>query len=237
MSASNSTTTTPGPATNLPGMCLPTPFIPGLGPAEFLDEGIPPKVKAAIVTGEYIEITKLDKDTYNEVAYNIKVGEVDDDISVQLAKKKEPKSKVLTFEQWSDLFHKFMYIYMTRHPHESPNLITYHYLVRSIARDGGNWQTYDKAFRKRKARMHMAWNTVCQFSYSKAFHGSPNRPDPQPGLKSKQPFRAAPRQRVPLGYCVRFHTDKDGCASNPCKWKHQCYNCEGYHKRSSCTKP
>ena len=56
--------------------------VAGLGPSEFLDEGVPPKVKAAIVACQYVELSKLDKEAHNEVAYDIRVGETDDDVSL-----------------------------------------------------------------------------------------------------------------------------------------------------------
>jgi hypothetical protein len=209
----------------------------GAGPATLLDEGVPPKVKASIVSGEYIELTKLDKDLYNEVEYNIKVGECDDDVSLQLAKKKEPKSKITTFDQWLDLFYKFMFIYMSHVPHEAAQLLTHSYTVRSIYKKGGDWLGYDREFRKRKARLNLSWDSVCQLSYANALtkHSFPSSKPTLSTSRFNQPFRAGTKMSVPQGYCFRYHKSKEGCRDNNCKWKHQCYLCKGHHKQSACT--
>ena len=215
--------------------------VAGAGPSTLLDEGVPQKLKAAIVGGEYVELTKLDKELYNEVAYNIKVGESDEDVSLQLAKKKEPKSKIVTFNQWLDLFYKFMYIHMSSLPHQAAQLLTHSYTVRAIYKKGGDWLGYDKEFRKRKARLGLAWDSVCQLSYANAViknsnytAGTTDKPVSSFST-SNQPFRTSSSASVPTGYCFRYHTAREGCPSNPCRWKHQCYHCHGSHKQSACT--
>ena len=209
----------------------------GVGPTDLLDEEVPAKVRAMVVSGEYFELTKLDKDAYNELAYNIKVGGSDEDVSLQLAKKKDPKSKVLTFDQWSDLFFKYMYIYMSRLSPEAAQILPHYRTVQAIQREGGDWQAYDKAFRKRRARLQFSWDSVCQLSYSKAFHKPQTQVTQQSknGAKTSHSFRNTNNKSVPPGYCFRFHISNDGCYFNPCKWKHQCYHCQSNHKASTCT--
>ena len=206
----------------------------GLGPPPILHQGVPDRVKAAIVAGEYVEITRLDKETYRQVAYNIKVGDAEDDgVSLQLAKDKEPKRKVLTLEQWSDLFVKYMAIYMAKHPLEAIPILSHYQTVRTLHRKGGDWAEYDRAFRKRKALSQYPWAAVDQQAYAEALNKK--EASPQKTSNTNQPFRAqSPINKIPYGFCRKFHTAKEGCDTAQCQWKHQCYQCQGIHKRSVC---
>lgn len=210
----------------------PTTSVVGLGPPPVLHEGVPDKIKAAIVAGEYVEITKLDKENYNQIAYNIKVGEVDDDVTLQLAKDKEPKKKVLTLEQWSDLFVKYMAIYVSKHKEAAIPILSHYQTVRTLHRRGGDWLEYDRTFRKRKAFSGYPWASVDQQAYTEALTKK-EMTSPKAGPKN-QPFRTPVTSRIPFGYCRKYHTAADGCTFPQCKWKHQCYQCSGVHKQSMC---
>ena len=213
---------------------LPAATVVGMGPPPILHSGVPDRVKAAIVAGEYVEITRLDKETYSQIAYNIKVGEADDDVTLQLAKDKEPKKKVLTLEQWSDLFVKYMAIYVAKHTLEAIPILSHYQTVRTLHKKGGDWLEYDRAFRKRKALSNYPWASVDQQAYAEAL--TKKEAAPQKIMSNNQPFRAQSTitTKVPYGFCRKFHTAKEGCTTPECSWKHECYQCHGVHKQSMC---
>ena len=207
----------------------------GLGPPPILYEGVPDRVKAAIVAGEYVEITRLDKESYKQVAYNIKVGEADDDVTLQLAKDKEPKKKILTLEQWADLFVKYMAIYVAKHPKEAIHILSHYQTVRTLHRKGGDWLEYDRAFRKRKALSNYPWASVDQQAYTEALINQES-PTQEVGFRNNQLFRPPQNTpyNIPFGFCRKYHTAKEGCTTTQCTWRHQCYQCNGGHKQSAC---
>jgi hypothetical protein len=135
-------------------------------------------------------------------------------------------SRSLPIEDWITAFMTYMSVYIQKCPSESQHLLKYLQIVRGIAHRGGDFHKYDDSFRRMRQSTPAPWDTLHTELFLQVM--LPNGQQP----RHMQPFRASHRSnRVPKGFCVKFHLGKF-CGG--CSYKHSCYICGASHSKQNC---
>ena len=149
------------------------------------------------------------------------------------------KDKVLTLEQFTMAFTRFSSLLVSRYCHLAPGLLTHLHQVHQVARDGGDWASFDMQVRKHIQYGFRKWGDKCsEFAVQAVQTGIRDLIQGQPISDSKSSENAD--EKVPRGYCFSFHKNgscdkrKQKCKGN---FKHLCYHCEEDHRAVDCTKP
>ena len=84
--------------------------------------------------------------------------------------------------------------------------------VREIARGDGQWLKYDQKFRKSKYQLRVSWDNMHQELWLKAMHKTPDLTQEIINGTVQQNVHVGGQnfsnvQRIPNGYCVRYHVD------------------------------
>ncbi|KAI8513903.1 hypothetical protein Bbelb_082270 [Branchiostoma belcheri] len=148
----------------------------------------------------------------------------------------------LSIDQWTSAFLVFQFIYIQRHPDQSPHLVSYLHIIRDLASRRARWLWYDEQFRHHKERSpDTPWNAPHLQLYVDALTvPSPVNPVTASQTSSTSTRRGGAPQNglreIPNGYCFRFHRPDDQCFKAACHYDHSCYICNGAHKATQCDK-
>ena len=139
--------------------------------------------------------------------------------------------KIFNINQWLQAFHIFVGVYTRRFTSESPGLMKYCEIIQDLASRGFNWKFYDENFRflRQNPASALPWGSVHWELWLRAQPSSPmlsKRAQPFTG-----PAKGSDNQRVPHGFCFKFHRGLD-CAG--CAFKHTCFHCQREHRASQC---
>jgi hypothetical protein len=72
------------------------------------------------------------------------------------------KQKIYNIDQWTTAFMRFVAIYSTKYPQETPALMKYGELVRDLAakNNGNAWSRYDYQFRSLREQAPIPWDRM-----------------------------------------------------------------------------
>jgi hypothetical protein len=109
--------------------------------------------------------------------------------------------------------------------------------VREITRGDGQWLKYDQIFRKSKCQLKVSWANMHQELWLKTMHKTPDLTQEIINGTVQQNVHVGGQncsnvQRIPNGYCVRYHTNN--VCQLPCRYTHKCYVCNKLHSASKC---
>ena len=144
-----------------------------------------------------------------------------------------PRSKLLhNFDSWWNGWENYVAVYceIPANRVEISELLTYGRSVRKLYMAGGRWAEFDHAFRWERQFRICPWSAVVP-ELEDEYRA--NRQNQDSGtFKNNQPFRSEHSQtpRIPVGYCIRFHTPRTRCPDNEaCRFKHACWRCSARH--------
>lgn len=150
----------------------------------------------------------------------------------------DTSKKSLSLDQWISAFTIYMTIYIEKYKDSGPQMLKYLDVIRDLAKQKGDWQNYDKKFRKSKMQLKLTWGVVHQELYFRCLHEQ-NKVQDQGSLKyiynvnqGKMNVQQSQGLPVPIGYCARYHLGNQ-CLL-PCKYNHKCYGCNQLHQASRC---
>ena len=180
-----------------------------------LAKSVPLNIKKKIWANEYLELVLVFAKDSNKVR----------------AVEPDPQD-IRSIEDWTNSFHIFMAVYTAAHPTEGPALLKYISNVRRLAKQGGDWASYDRKFREIRADH----STRVPWDYFHAELWILN------STSASHPFRSNPQSRgkqinsgkVPFGFCFKYHGG--GVCKPWCARKHFCPHCQGKHRASTCDK-
>jgi hypothetical protein len=149
----------------------------------------------------------------------------------------EHSKKIKTLDQWITAFSIYMTIYCQKYQDAVGDLMKYMETVREIARDDGQWLKYVQKFRKSKCQLRVSWANMHQELWLKAMHKTPDLTQEIINGTVQQNVHVGGQncsnvQRIPNGYCVRYHTNN--FCQLPCRYTHKCYVCTKLHSASKC---
>jgi hypothetical protein len=146
--------------------------------------------------------------------------------------------RIFNIEQWTSAFIRFVAVYSTKFPLDTPQLMKYMEIVRDIAnrRPGLAFLYYDTHFRTLRETVSIPWDRLhSEFWLMACTSFQPQQPF--------QPFRAArqhkqyPSQtprRFLEGTCWNFNKCTQ-CNNSKCTHPHVCGYCKGSHPAYNCT--
>ena len=148
------------------------------------------------------------------------------------------RRRTLTENEWSAAWDQFLVVYTIKFPDQLPDLISYAQTIRSLMKTGQNWAMYDTQYRMDREYSHCPWTALRVDLQLAAQHFpqqqrqpryTPNfRPNPQPNFR---PYS----QRLPNGYCIKYHTRNETCPhSDACRYNHHCPKCHRNHPTFMC---
>lgn len=196
-----------------------------------IDSRVNDRVKAKIWNNEYVEFSTLISSQGNnkfQLSFQSLEGNNGPSICLEPINRSQ---KIFNINQWLQAFHIFVGVYTRRFPSESPGLMKYCEIIQDIASRGFNWKFYDENFRflRQNPASALPWGSVHWELWLRAQPSSPmlsKRAQPFTG-----PAKGSDNQRVPHGFCFKFHRGLD-CAG--CAFKHTCFHCQREHRASQC---
>ena len=198
-----------------------------------LDAQIPDVLRAKIMAGDYIDLSLLLKPSLiqpQEFALSIDRGASQPTVCVFPAR---PKDVVLSIDQWGRAFQLYMSVYLLQ-PANLPcavKMLKYMEVVRGLADAGGDWRSYDAAFRTLRGRCGWAWDSISWELWLKASQSQAGR-----RLAAGPPFQGQGRARPPASSpCFAFNRG-ELCRSDTCRYTHKCRFCGGAHPVVRCFK-
>ncbi|XP_033747961.1 uncharacterized protein LOC117332980 [Pecten maximus] len=193
---------------------------PTTDPNPFMSTSIPLadmvclSIKEKIWAGEFVDLSTLSRKEPNTFEMVIRQNGTGSPV-VQWVPK--TKSKSLSIDQWTSLFHSFVAIYCQKKPQDFEALLKYMSVIRKLATKQADWAYYDSAFRHLMAEKesyhweHVEWELWHEAMSRKAF--------------------ANKNTSYPKGTCWRF---LQGRFCSGCKFLHKCPYCNGDHTPNMC---
>ncbi len=195
-----------------------------------LDENISQRTIEKIYNGEYIDLSNIFSQSCEFQNLNLSLA-ADGRVSVA---RPEEKEKSLNFEQWNNAFLAFMYVYISRHPEKSRDLLLYMNTIRKMNLNYG-WasaKSYDANFRLRLARNpSRSWAVIDGELFFFCMSSKSN----QNNVQINKTNRSKPGQfaRNNDGK-VCFAYNRATCFRKNCNFEHKCSNCYQQHKVVDC---
>ena len=155
---------------------------------------------------------------------------------------------------WIECYSSLVAILSTRYPDKTPQLMSYMRTIVKAQRtfSGEGWVSYDMCFRGKAAlSKSLEWGVIDVTLYKKTFTGRAKAlarccycssdihtsQDCAQSLELSQDHLSAQHRRkgkeVPL--CQLFNSRTNRCPFNPCRFRHDCAECDGQHPRSQCS--
>ncbi|XP_078596050.1 uncharacterized protein LOC144873039 [Branchiostoma floridae x Branchiostoma japonicum] len=238
LGTSSLTKTVNASALNQPASVVGTPAIESVLSGELyktgvhlpLDTGIPEPTKEKIWLDKYVEFKHLLPTHRPKAQFNINLEPLAGLPTLTVANNVEDSKNSLSLAQWSNAFAIYQYIYVQKHVLRSTQLISYGYLIRSMADRGAQWGKYDMYFRQlRQINPNLPWDVPHPQLYVDAFSSL--------ALASSSPKPSFPKtNKIPRGYCFQYHLPGGQCSTTGCPYKHSCPTCSGPHKEPNCPK-
>ncbi len=198
-----------------------------------IDARVPDKLKAKIWNNEFVDFSLL-LSNHASNKFQLAVRNLDGSNAPTIYLETINRNqKIVNIGIWLQAFHIFVAVYTRRFPVEAPGLMKYGEIVQDLASRGFNWQFYDENFRflRQSSASTLPWGGMHWELWLRAQPSPPvfNKRFP-PAANHYKPDSAS--QRVPHGYCFKFHRDLE-CAG--CAFKHACFQCQRDHRVSQCT--
>ena len=127
------------------------------------------RVKAKVWANQFVELELLVGESAPQTMYLL--DSATDRPVVQI--RDQPNKKIINIEQWTDAFLIYIAIYTERHPTDTPDILKYLQLIRTMSHDSrpSLFLTYDRNFRKLRAHNGMPWYKLHQELFSLATPG------------------------------------------------------------------
>ena len=203
---------------------------------------LPSKIKDLIHNKKFVELALILKPESSAMIINF-ARDLEGNDSINLTPKVH---KSLSEADWIKAFSILTAVHVEKFPLELNALLTYSQKVQSIMARGGDWNTFDRTFRKELAVTQGSFSTlrpdleIIAYTNALAQKKPLNRP-----LKRHHPYAQSSRQQgfshgVPKGKCFRFHIPSQFCpkSTEDCEYDHTCDKCgdENIHPRYRCGK-
>lgn len=172
--------------------------------------------------------------------------QLDSDSNISIAPSSRPQ-KIHSIEMWTTAFIRFMAVYTTKFPTESPQMLKYMEVVRDLAftRPGPAFLQYDTQFRLTRVSTPIPWDYV-MFEFWLRAYAAPSQQHsfrPQLGnfphrsskFRSKQQSRF--QQNMFLENTCWNYNKMSGCHRPRCSIPHICGFCRGPHTAFNCSFP
>jgi len=207
-----------------------------------IGETVSKKLRKKILSHQFVELIELLPQAESSKSLVLTTTNSN---SVKLARK--TTTKHITLEQWNEAFLIYMatYVDSAKTAKEKGALIkdmlTYYRDINTMAKKHYMWRDYDRTFRKdRAAHRHPA--TFDTIRHDLMLDARTTRNDSSANQSQNRPFRqkgtgnrpAAATSHIPTGYCINFHLPDRRCHRQPCKFKHNCPNCNNFHPSFLC---
>jgi len=185
-----------------------------------LTHRVPDKVKKQIWANEYVDFAILLNSnlTQSDEHYTFRVEKGEGGKPALTLAPNPKRQTVQSIDQWVSAFQVFVAIYSEKVPHDTPALMKYGSVIRELATLGANWKFYDENFRSIRQTQGAPWDQIHAELWLRS-HSFRDKLSPQTG-KSKQTG-----QRIPKGFCWKFHR---GVSCPGCSW------CGNNHPISKC---
>ena len=196
-----------------------------------LDARIPDGLRAKIWADDYIDLaimlkpTLLQHQEYSQAMYG-GMAHPQGDMSPRAPVGKASYA-ITTYERWLQAFNLYMSVYLLL-PANVPlavKMLKYAEIIRGLAEEGGDWRTYDEAFRSLRFLRGWAWDSINWELWLKASQsvrrvvGSP--------VQLGTPFPGKGRARSSyVGPCFSYNRGEQ-CDRATCYFAHKCQSCGG----------
>ena len=196
-----------------------------------LDARIPDGLRAKIWADDYIDLaimlkpTLLQHQEYSQAMYG-GMAHPQGDMSPRAPVGKASYA-ITTYERWLQAFNLYMSVYLLL-PANVPlavKMLKYEEIIRGLAEEGGDWRTYDEAFRSLRFLRGWAWDSINWELWLKASQsvrrvvGSP--------VQLGTPFPGKGRARSSyVGPCFSYNRGEH-CDRATCYFAHKCQSCGG----------
>ena len=207
-----------------------------------IDYKVPMKDKQQIWNNEYIDLTTLLIDKFQNNKTNKSFHLVcDDSDNIKIQQNKTTKT-ISNLGQWCDAFLVYLAIYCQKHPTEVQQLTTYMQKIKLLSFRGADYLWYDQEFRYGRSVYGGDWSIDSDlWLLANNTQSQMNNRNYQ--TQGKTPFRSFNKGRSPLpnrpqhkaGYCFKYHS-KGECGKTNCPYSHQCYaeGCNASHPIFRC---
>ena len=192
-----------------------------------LDARIPDGLRAKIWAGEYIDLAIMLKPTrMQHLEYGHAYGGAPTATNV-VAKSPNNTHEFISFEKWLQAFNLYMAVYLLK-PANMPlavQMLKYAKIIRGLADAGGDWRSYDEAFRSLRYLRGWSWGSINWEMWMTASQFI-RRPASVPPFSGKGGIRSMER-----GPCFAFNRG-EMCEKTSCRFVHKCSVCGGSSHRA-----
>lgn len=196
-----------------------------------LDLHLSPMIIAKIRGKKYVPLGQLIDSKQSSVNLNVS------DNGAVIVEKGIKTPPITNTEQWFQAFLVYAHVYGECHPAEAVSMFEYMTLILNLANTFHIKAAlkYDEDFRKLRSRSpDLRWDVLNQELYLIAASSVVQSRNVQ------QPFRPQAKTRpnkrfhpVPIGYCRKYNAVGQ-CSSPNCRYKHECFKCQGKHASTEC---
>ncbi|XP_069133550.1 uncharacterized protein [Argopecten irradians] len=178
---------------------------------------VPDKTKDKIWSHSFVELSSITDKHADSLQLLVKSDESANQ-SLEWVQK-QPKSKTLSIDEWTNQFDIFMAVYCVKYPEAFSGILKYQSLVRQLAAKNADWRFYDNNFRQLRANApnSMPWDIIQMELWNEAV--------------SRRPSQNANQAKTGTGICHRFAR---GEFCNGCKYAHKCGTCGAKHAGLNC---
>ena len=209
---------------------------------------VPDKVKQSIWEDKYIDFHDLLANHKEDEEFSLKLNKQG---SLVLEAKEKGE---LTIKEWRKAFNLFQAAYLQKFKPEVcgmvdlqvaiQDLLSYESLVMRMEEQGLDWYFYDRMFRKNREKNRCRFSIKDNDLYNEATTRSIKLLESKQ-LSSQEKFRSGegnprfrsfqPGERVPIGYCFKFHKGLERCEKGAdCPFRHWCPVCKQAHPAYKC---
>jgi hypothetical protein len=207
-----------------------------------IGETVSKKLRKKILSHQFIELVELLPQAESSKSLVLTTSNSN---SVKLARR--TTTKHITLDQWNEAFLIYMATYVDSAKTAKKKgalikeMLTYYRDINTMAKKHYMWRDYDRTFRKdRAAHRHPA--TFDTIRHDLMLDARTTRNDSSANQSQNRPFRqkgtgnrsAGATSHIPTGYCINFHLQDRRCHRQPCKFKHNCPNCNNFHPSFMC---
>ena len=121
---------------------------------------VDPKLKATIWAKQFVELELLAAESTPQTLFMLDAQTSKPVVEVR----DQPTKKITNIEQWTDAFLLYIAIYLERHPVDTPDILKYLQIIRTMSADAHSKLSlsYDRNFLKLRARNSMPWCNIHQ---------------------------------------------------------------------------
>ncbi len=198
---------------------------------------VSPDLKLKIVSNKYVELSSLIDPKQGEIVFTLK-SQATDQGFLPVWSPLQPKGKPLSILQRSQAFLKYASVFAESHPENIQQLFTYIFKILDLASCKGDWQFYDREFRKDREQGDYSFSGHRVDLYTKALSKGSGEGDIDFRTNYSHNLNIQPFQ-VPKGFCYAYHSKASRCNSNQCRYDHKCFRCDTgkVHPAFECYQP